>query len=310
MLLKLNARTNKGYLYHFTDSWEHLEEIVDDGLDPTKGDPETTWENSKKIVKYQEDDGEQQALANYVSLSRNPSSVYTLKDETWRYGVVIDSNRLSDNYILKPYYWAYRPTKEGSIVDITMDFGIYRDKDNNYSLRYGHYLEKKVSLTKKEGEEIIRWIKATPWVDAESYELEEWDSPYIDDKQVVFSISLGGSEAERSRIGKVPRVLDKFIRSATNMSEERLYPRKKDRLEDDEGGYMQFIPFLTQDSIVGILIPDTEYFTSELLEFEIRHPDLKTWIYPDPLADEQSRKTVKEFLRVNPEVRQLYRLPR
>ena len=301
MLLKLNAGHNQ-ILYHFCRSWEDLYGVVKNGLNPGEYG-EYTWERGKTIKR------DEDAYSKFASLTRNPQHLLRTSDQGWRYGVILDARYLG-KYKLKPYAFYERPGRRNFAL-LSTDSGWIASPA--FSEGYaGHW----ISISDDDAFDLLDWCRKSHVnvyeVDEDEMEdrLIDWelDDKYDPDECLAYMISftLGdssvagseGSDAHTLNVKDIPSIFYRISTARPNESEERYYPtQKKDVMN-------------IKKALLGVLIPDTEYFSEEREDFSSTFPDVDVYIYRDPDADMWDTERLKKMLRLNPEVKQLYRYPR
>lgn len=323
-MLRLNSSTNKGLLYRFVGRIKTLEDILDNGIKPSSYG-EYDWEMSSKIKR--EDDG----TARFAAFTRNPSAIIQARHKGWRYAVIIDSSKLTDKYLLRPYSYHYRPGLRGIEIWIMgseikakkMGAGVcplidYSYDDMEAAMAWAEEKEK----TKQARMEIIDF-------QGEALENGEELSKESPDMKVLISFNLGTDERyvdkdtlhdesyypdkdyyERAIKPKnlktippqeLPHCLTKVISSAWTESEERLYTKKAGSQERVKLG----------DSLVGVLLPDSYITTDDFLDFINNWYDVPWYIYKDITAKDNKKvqDRLKEIFEEHPEYKQRYRLP-
>lgn len=320
-MIRVNGAKGSGYLYYFVPDWDDLNKVVSSRQIKVSDYSEKTWDVSKKLDKDSDHN------ARFISTTRNP---YTLIDvdrskgfARWNYAVILDKARLTDNNLIKPIDFLMKPDRYTVYCFELNDgrcFGALTGE--------GAYTFSGVSkLSRNEFEELRTWGKdayeADDFLEDDPDTLDEilggyrnaFTEVFSEKLNILFAINevkswfmftfgLGTEEMARKDPGSfvqpkdVPKVIRKFTPGVT-VSEDRLYPKPKE----------QFISI--KNALVGILIPDIDYFESEeRIFFEKKYPDIPIYIYHEKASDYHSNEEVQRYLRLNPEVRNLYRLPR
>ena len=152
MLLKLNAGSNKGILYQFCGNWNDLESMVNTGI-RLSGYMELTWANMKSLERSERN------TTKFASLTRSPGVIIESKSSQWRYAVILDGDTLTDHYKLRPYSFYFRPgvrhffLEEHAGIDTDDRIG-----QPYYILSNTEAIDANgVKLTKKEGDDLVRW---------------------------------------------------------------------------------------------------------------------------------------------------------
>ena len=94
----------------------------------------------------------------------------------------------------------------------------------------------------------------------------------------------------------LPPIIRKMLRNSGYESEERIFTE----------GLIDI-----SKAMVGVLVPDVEYFTADGEDFRKKYSHLKMYIYRDPYTGRNTRQ-YKEFqahLEDDPSIKNLYRLP-
>lgn len=323
--IKLQASTNKGYLYQFCATLKALEKILREGIEPSKYG-EYTWEKSPKIQK------DSNGMQTLVCFTRNPSSIIQLLEGGWRYAVIVDSDVLSEHYLLRPYAYHFRPGMR--TVEVWED----RVSDKWWGKKSGGGKSRKVELTPEEVGELYDWAD-----DLYQHQSAFLDVDDIDDDSpthFVVSINLGDEESydqlstlkkkeeyeddwdyqranradrklHRIGPGKVIHPMAKILAAAMSESEERLYPKNKPLTPGKN--------IDIKKALVGVLIPDTGWFSGEREILLRKYPNLDIYLYDDRRYRNKkahkvflptANKNVEEGLKEYPEDKQRYRLPR
>lgn len=320
-MIRLLCGKNKGYLYHFRSSWKTIEKIIANGLKGTALD--LTWEEGKQIGKTEDN------LARFASLTRNPSAIIQFANPEWRYAVILDGNILSDTEILRPFFSHVDP---GNLaINIKQVADGYEIETENTHARY--------HLTQDEGDEVLDFIFDDRWEFYLNFEGDLTregltvtfnlgkDNNYEEDVTLLPRESYGPMEGPGSEeaeelymedfddgrrrpltLKDFPGPLYQALMATGYESEERLYKKNPEYGPDDEDKY-----FNIKKALVGVLVPDVEYFSAEGERFRRKYPDLPMYIYRDwavTPSNTEEYKEFKEMLRLNPEVKQLYRYPR
>lgn len=326
--IRLQSSTNKGYLYQFCRNRYDLGKILREGIKPSDY-TEYTWEKSSKIPK------DAEGGHSFVSFTRNPSAIIESVHKKWRYAVIIDSSKLTDNHTLRPYAFHFRPG--------TRTVKVYESKGEWWGKKTGGGIGRVVRLTADEVGEIIDWTE-------ELGRQHKVDVSMNDDPagiEFYITVNLGDKETTVRSESLLPddEYADQAIKDV-HMSLGRLYPISPDDVihpiakilaaavsESEERLYLKTLPsqrdknfrLKIKDAIVGVLIPDTEWFYWDREYFPKTYPGLKCYIYDDyrfrrkfrnsddpelknfaPLDDD----IVTEGLRKHPEDKKLYMLPR
>lgn len=304
-MIRLEASIKTGYLYHFTGTWENLNDIVNDGLLPSS-DNEHAWVTDPRIKA---DEANQYQFASFT---RNPSAV--TGQHSWKYGIICDAEKLTTDYVMHPYSYWVRPGVRRVIIrqgSYGGGSGVRADEDWDT-------MGNDVRLSSKEIHSIYNWAKRLEKTGAVKMEevkvdpddrydeFEDTDPDYEYRIMIMLgdtrnhSIPEDGSTPSYISINELNEVAYKILSQSPSESEERLYTKEQ---KPDE-------VINIKDSLVGVLVPDVDYISSGAEAFRQLHPHLPMYIYYDKNAFGQRRNMWNEVLRLNPELKTLYKFPR
>lgn len=270
--LKINCRKNASVLYHFTPSWSTLDQVVTfKKLFPSMA-AEPHGQESKK---FQDD-----PKARFISTTRTPSTIYNASTR-WRYGLILDGGVLSDTKTIRPYDYNMSNHKLSLFVS-TIDgktWSYFVDSDESNVDR---------KLNKSELMQFLKFYNKAK-VEDKRFKCFEEDGTF----QVTFTVGKGKGEVPPKDL---PPILQMMLRTSGYESEERIF--------SDE-------PVDISKALMGVLIPDTQYFTDEGEDFRKRHSNVKMYVYRDPYMSTSTPeyKKFKEAMQADPGLKQLYRLP-
>lgn len=348
MLLKMNSSSNKGYLYQFCPNWEGLDSMVNSGELWLSKYSELSWQKGKGIERNEETKTRFASLTRSPGViieaksskwrfavildSRFLTSKYKIKPYSYFFRPGVRS------YVLEEYSGEnggkphYLLAKDGNVktdgVELSKQEGdeIVRWLGEAESAGYAKVKEevpKQSSLSDYSSLNDILDI----------YDLDDLDDMFGSDEdpdlvvRYYFDIHLGTDESHDTEsnlkylpVTSLPKPLYRVASRVLTESEERLYPHKRDKHWEEEEPWnpantkkkLVYNDVDIKKAIVGVLIPDSAYFTSDRIEFEEEHPDLPIYIYRDPWmgVGTYPQLKLKHELELNPEVKQLYRLPR
>lgn len=320
-MIRLQSSRYTGYLYQFCGTWEDLEKIVTEGIRLKSA--ELDWIKDPRLAKEKFTEEKR-----YASLTRNPSAIIQQSNRGWRYAAIIDGDKLTSNEITHPMNFNTSPGwKSFTITDmhdgtfeIDSDYGgtTYVSSDEGGQLidwLIDPDLEESINLTQPDKDtlevELILGKGDNRPADAlftlEEYEDEvRHENPNLDDTQVEKAAEKRRQEefdnGKRTPIDihDLPGVAWRVLHLSMDEEEERLYTR-------DKGS----VVYLGKDAIVGVLVPDVEYFSSIADTFR-RLYHLPMYIYRDYKFNFQSSETYQKFkkmMQLNPEIKSLYRFP-
>lgn len=312
-MLRLNSKKYRGILYHFCKNWTELNSIVKKGIKIQN--QETTWEDNR----FEQDE---QGRSSVVSFTRNPSGIIEQAVPEWRYAVILDGEKLDDTKgTFKPQHYLMIPgTKTLSFFvrgsgDAVMDAG-FHNPNSHAVLSAQEYQKIKDWAYQKEKEG-----KAT---------VQENVGNYREFRNLVVMFSIG---TETNRLkgplasnlvlmnwDEVPNFLIRILQRVANEEEERYFNYK---LTPD--GNIDI-----SKALLGVLIPDVDYFSKSAETFRTKHPNLPMYIYRDRYVSPNAKDSdlgkyegfnygrkkgktryeeFKKMLQLNPEVKELYRIP-
>lgn len=267
-MLKLNVNAARtGVLYHFGPDMKTVESIIENGLRTSKYAephmrkyPEDTSKIKNKTSKRYATD----PTSAFVSLTRNPS-IMPREGQAWgmwRYGVVFDADKLADIAKMLPYqYNTSNHQFDLTVTELDDDPGGFQ-----YSTDTSDYKE----VHSKEGEE------ETPldqFLDM-FYSLQEQKNIPLTFKEQRGSWTIHGELSKDYNFFSLPRLLQKLLVSCNFEAEDRAYfPKSKTS---------EFVP-ATRKAIVGIIVPDSEYYSEAVTKVTEKYPDLPVYAYRDPV---------------------------
>lgn len=335
-MLRLRSSRYVGYLYQFCSSWEALESIVKEGIKLDKH--ELDWVQDKRVYSQMEEDRfwNGDIGKKYASFTRNPSAIIQQATRNWRYAAIIDGSKLTSNEITHPMNYNTSPGPKSIGIERSSN-GLYSVWDANTGnvIRY-------VTLSGKEGKALITWAKRMDKENFASVEEQFGPDSYLINLNLgegsnsnpintLYSVEEYADELRKSapkywneddieeaaeesyqearkegklrllNLRQLPGVVWKVLQLLMDESEERLYTRNK----EDE------VVYLGKNAVVGVLIPDIEYF-SEIADTFRRLYHIPMYIYRDRYfspAEESTYQEFKKMLRLNPEIKSLYRFP-
>lgn len=232
--------------------------------------PERTRESGKRVKRTDD-------RASFVSTTRTPSTIYNASS-SWRYGVILDAAKLSDKEFFRPYDYNLSEHELGIYVENRGPYWTYFiDSDMS---------NKEHKMTESMMDDFLDLFYDTE--DDYRYQHEEDVGHY----HLSFTI---GEEPGEIPLKKIPPVLFNMMKVSGFESEDRIY--------SDE-------PVSIKNALVGVLVPDSEYFSEDAEEFRQSHPNFPMYIYRDPSLSAKTAEyaEVKERL-IDEGLQKLYKLP-
>lgn len=118
-------------------------------------------------------------------------------------------------------------------------------------------------------------------------------------------------------VSALPKPLYRVAQRMMTESEERLYPhkRKSYKTHDDYLGedVKKYENVNIDDALLGVLIPDSQYFTTNRKHFEMRHRDVPIYLYRDNAYFNRNQLDLYKLryaLSQEPELMEKYKFPR
>lgn len=264
--IKLNS-SRSGVLYHFADDLSTVESILQNGLrisDEYQAHMRDVSPGAKKKLSRMYAENPEMA---YVSLARNPSIITKARDMSWNYGVVFSADKLADIAKMMPYNF------NTSNRFISYSAQQWDDDKGGFWLQ-SNLSDWDASITSKgnepEGE--------TPYdklVDA-MQELKNTPNCPIKVSQDGNEWTFEGNLSKEYSFRDLPKYLQKLLGKADFQSEDRaFFPGKK---------VHEYVPE-TKKAIIGVIVPDNQYQMPHCKEFREKHPDVKMYVYHNPVPD-------------------------
>ena len=287
-MLRLNC-ARSGVLYHFTHSMKTVTKIVENGLRTSTVAEDHSREvssNPRMKKRLSKEYAENPEMA-FVSLARSPSVVvqagydYDPEDPAWVYAVIFNADRLSDIAKIIPYQYN-SSVREFELV-------VYELEDDPGGMTYATDAsgDRVIHSTGKEAEgdaPIERFLDAF-------YEMDGDPKCPLELKEEAGMWTIHGTFTDEYPFRALPDAIQNMLVSVGYESEDRLlFPdaRPKTIIEG------------TKKAIVGILVPDTQYWGPRVEEFREAFPEYPIYAYRDPKIGKSSigRKVPPEAYRL------------
>lgn len=301
--LRLNS-SKSGVLYHFAPNVYVVYSILRNGLRTSSNyeshmrhvDPNDQKMKSKVSKKF----AENPEMA-FVSLTRNPSIMPRQGSKTgaWRYGVVFSADKLSDVAKLMPYQY------NASNHYFTLSVTALEDDPGGYSYSTDTSPEEiEVHSTGKEDNPPL-----DQFLDV-FYQMADNPPPGFSCNEQVGEWTIGGELTPEYSFEKLPRLIQKMLTSTAFEAEDRaFFPNtgKKsfvDETDEEFAERKEAYPEATKKegtkkAIIGLIWPDTEYWSYEAEKIRREFPQYRMYVYRDPNSelDPNSKPVPKEAYR-------------
>lgn len=339
--LSLDSSRHVGYLYHFTKSPETTNLILTNGIESRAPEPQHL-PRSKKAEGYKDKDGnihpgliDEKGDGYSISFTRDPSVVInnlssTARD-TWRYGLIIDGDKLINsgykvnsfiaNLNTAPYGRTFKfSVKEkkvkgeyGSPVSIGTEDAKWLESfcekvlDNPYQFNYVEVL----GTFEDYGDydiTIVKKSKLKP-IDNEGNHIEitetdSFDKAYKEAPSTYLDSIDDASNGEDAK--RLYGILYRVATSGKNggyEAEERLFVGTTKS------------PIDLKPCFVGYLVPDYHYLCNPRIKQEVNaiitKYNVPLYLYRSKdITEEQKAELKKELNRLGPSIKSMYRLPR
>ena len=287
-----------GVLYHFTGSMNQVFSIMQNGL-RTSSLKEAHMRSvprrgSKRRSARQYAENPESA---FVSLARSPSIVYNLGKEYeeysgsyWKYAVIFNADRLSDIAKITPYHYSTSNREFSMTVaeDDKEEGGIVVQTDVSPERFFP------ASGDEPDGETPFEKFM-DGYLELENY-IERWEDAYQAECPVQIGSNQYGYEvygelSPKFPFSKLPRTIQNLLSACGFESEDRaLFPDRSAK---------EFVDG-TKKAIVGILVPDNEYWSDSVNKFRTMYPNMPVYAY---------RRYSKKDLPAKPIPKSAYKLP-
>ena len=269
-MLRLRIALNSsrsGVLYHFTDDLDNVESILQNGL-------RTSYEYQAHMRDVSPDAknklskiyAENPEMA-YVSLTRSPTIIPKAGAMTWNYGVVFSADRLADIAKMMPYNF------NTSNRFMSYSAQQWADDKGGFWLQSNLY-DGDASITSR-GDEPEGETPYDQFVNA-MQELKNTPNCPIKVSQDGNEWTFKGKLSKEYSFKDLPAYLQKLLGKADFQAEDRaFFPGKKAR---------EYVPE-TKKAIIGVIVPDNQYQMPHCKEFREKHPNLKMYVYHNPVPD-------------------------
>ena len=266
--LRLNA-SKGGVLYHFTRTMEDVDLIVSNGL-RTSRDMESHMQNIPDSSELRNKTSKRLAgseYSSYVSFARSPS-VITNIGRDWVYGVIFNAEKISALGRVKPYHYG------------TADhfFGLHIDKLDDGGIEFGTDVSAPIRIPAKQGsaEEDTPWYKFMDNLEELDDQMRRWSSQHKG-RIPPLTISIRGDQVDidgslnyHYYFANLPLYFQKMLSAAGFESEDRLLVPEKSK-----GALLS----ATKNAVVGIIVPDWQYWSTAVESFRRKHPDIPIYAY-------------------------------
>lgn len=274
LTIQTNARRNAGVLYHFTTSWNNLFNILQTGELTPGPVPEPHAQKSKKF--------KDKDVSYFASTTRTPSTIYNASS-SWRYGVVLDGAKLSDNALLRPYDYNFSPR----------EFSVFVSNAGPYWTYF-------VDIDMSNREHRISDGDLEAFIDF-FYDCENDKRFDCNEEPGLYQLSftLGDGTKKTVSQSELPPCLIRMMKTSGFESEERVF--------SPEGKSINIAP-----AIMGILIPDIELYDPGCIRIQETYPNLPVYLYRDPYCSAKSDRYQhfkEEAEKYDPDYKQMYKLP-
>lgn len=261
-----------GVLYHFTNSIDNVESIIENGLRTSskfeqhmreiKANPSGKLKNriSRQLAENPE--------SAFVSLARSPSIITELGKlyNGWKFGVIFSADKLSDIAKIIPYHYSTSNRKFSlTVYDIPDDPGgmVFETEVSP---------EVEVSSNSTSGDAPLnKFIKAFKDLQTDISRSADSDNP-IPIKAIGGGGTwlISGELTSNYSFKDLPVTIQNMLRSAGFESEDRLLLPGK--------GEEEYIP-ATKKAIIGIIVPDASYWNPRIKEVRDNYPDIPMYVY-------------------------------
>lgn len=304
-MIRLNLNSAKsGVLYHFARTIDVIYSILRNGLQTSSMyeshmrhiDPDDSKMKSKVSKKF----AENPEMA-FVSLTRNPSIMPRQGKDTgaWRYGVIFSADKLSNVAKLIPYQY----NTSNHYFSITVN--PLDDDPGGYSYSTDTSPEAiEVRSTGKEDDTPL-----DQFLDV-FYQMSENPPPGFSFDEQKNEWTIGGDLTPEYPFEKLPRIIQKMLTSTGFESEDRAFfpntGRKSfvDETDEEFAKRKEAHPEATKKegtkkAIIGLIWPDTEYWSPEAEKIRQAFPQYPMYVYRDPKAelDPDAKPVPKEAYR-------------
>lgn len=278
--VKLNS-AKSGVLYHYTDKLENITSILDNGLRTSTQAESHMIEMSKnpriknKISKLFAEKPE----SAFVSLSRTPLTMPIQGKDTgaWRYGVIFSAEKLSQLARIMPYlYNASNHEFKITVTELEDDPGGFMYSTDTSGDKIVH----------SKGEDPTPLDK---FLDV-FYELADDPNCPLTLKEYAGEWTISATLTPEYSFKDLPKLIQNMLTTVAFESEDRAYfPEFKPE---------QFVED-TKDAIIGVIVPDTEYYTKPIEAIRQKYP-YPMYAYRDPLrklsdTDERPPKEAYQY---------------
>ena len=269
-MLRLNC-ARSGVLYHFTHSMKTVEKIVENGLRTstvTESHSREVANNPRMKRRLSKEYAENPEMA-FVSLARSPSAVvqagydYDPEDPAWVYGVIFNADKLSDIAKIIPYQY------NSSVHEF--ELVVYELEDDPGGMMYStdSSADRVLHSTGKEADgeaPLDRFLDAF-------YKMEGDPKCPLELREEAGMWTIHGTFTDEYPFRALPDTIQNMLVSVGYESEDRmLFPDAKPR---------QIIE-ATKEAIIGIIVPDTRYWSVPVEEFREAFPEYPVYAYRDP----------------------------
>lgn len=325
-MIRLNAGSYKGKLFTFCSSMTKIRNMVTEGVMMSLQEPTMYGRKKYDRTGYGE--------TEYVSFTHSPSTITQAGEPRWKYGLVVDGDKLNDTWSLRPYFYngnrgeksVYFYQDDNGDCWVRSVIGTYKKiSENDFYELLELYLDKSRIKSKeiecfyehdplcpdpKEKVYVITFNNLDRILDEEEQKELEKKKKIIEEKKekgIEPSDEDLAGMLEPTSLYKLPGIVYQMFTRSGYESEERLYPRKRD------GGFRDKLDM--KRAIVGVIVPDVEYFNDEMEDFREDFPNLTMWVYRAKdfyPASGMEYETIKAITQ-GPDgdwFRRLYRIPR
>ena len=287
--LKLNS-SKGGVLYHFTGSMRDVDAIVTEGL-------RTSNTKEPHMQNIPDDDGiknrTSKRLADkehsaYVSFARSPS-IITQLNFGWNFGVIFDAEKISALGRVRPYHYSTSNHTFSLEVSRLDDGGIGFKTDASRLIR--------IPAKKGSYEEDTPWYEFMDNLEELDAEMRRWSArnqgrrPPLSIELGTDSVEISGKLTPRYDFSSLPAYFQKMLSAAGFESEDRLLVPEKSE---------EALLAATRNAVIGIIVPDWQYWSSDVESFRRKHPNIPVYAYR-----QNKRKPTSE----KPIPKEAYRLP-
>lgn len=267
-MIRINTAKSPGLVFHFTRTLGSLDSIIENGL-RYSSQKEPSTQRSKRFKEAPE--------SYFISTTRSPAAIYQAKG-SWNYGLILDNRVLTDNQFESEYFYNLAPHPVTIVVDqVGKDWFYFVSSDMT---------DIKHRLTDKEADEFIDFF----------YDITDRDGRFSgDEERGEYALTFNLAEVDQKDL---PGVIHRMLRVSGNEAEQRLhFPKAKERGAID-----------IRKAILGVLVPDTKYYSESAEKFREKYPNIKMYVYRDPDVPSSS-PTYQKLKKEHPDLKSLYRLP-